>query len=463
MLASSRSGGREFAGFIIIYAMTLLACLSLRPLWLDEVLQLAGTMTSSVAALLRWIPYSIGASPLGYLVQRPFVLAAGPSPFWARLPSAAFSVAGCVALTGFCRALELPRRVWLLSLLLFALVPSQFRYAVEARPYSQALWLSILSITLFLNLSKSPTPAKFGIFTLVNVAALYTQPYSALPAIGMTVWAFSTSLHYDRRRIALRAAVCWIVSIALYIPWYLYSWPTWYAGEQKSAIPQFHWTAALAQDVFKSLSGGTFLASLLLLALVIVGMLTPLLPRQLRMLLLFSAVFVVGSVLIADAWKGYFFAARQILFAGPLLVVLAGIGLGQCVERSRPLAAILLLALGVLFLKTDVSIASTNTENWEAAASALERTSGRGYCLKFAAESLGGVTIYAVYVPTLRSPICGPLQKESKVAIVWHRYLPASDVAVAEDEVRSAGFVPVQRLTIGGTTIQQEVIQGRDK
>src|SRR5579864_1699472 len=140
MLASSRGGERVFAAFIIVYGMALLACLSLRPLWLDEVLQLAGTMTSSVAALLRWIPYNIGASPLGYLVQRPFVLAAGPSPFWARLPSAAFSVAGCVAMIGLCRALDLPRKTWLFSLLLFAIVPSQFRYAVEARPYSQALW-----------------------------------------------------------------------------------------------------------------------------------------------------------------------------------------------------------------------------------------------------------------------------------------------------------------------------------
>lgn len=458
MLASSRSGERVFAGFVIVYGLALLACLSLRPLWLDEVLQLAGTMTSSVAALLRWIPYNIGASPLGYLVQRPFVLAAGPSPFWARLPAAAFSVASCVSLIGLCRALDLPRRAWLSSLLLFALVPSQFRYAVEARPYSQALWLSLLSITWLLNLFKSPTTTKFVIFTLINVAALYTLPYSALPAIGMTIWAFCTDLCRDRRRIALTAAVCWIVSIALYIPWYYYSWPTWNLGEQKSAIPQFHWTVGLAQDVFKSLSGGNFLASLLLLALVVVGVLTPLLPRRLRLWLLFSAGFVVGSVLIADAWKGYFFAARQILFAVPLLVVLASIGLWQCFEKSRPLATIMLIAVCGLFLKTDLSIASTNTENWEAAAKALEKTSGQGYCLKFAAEQLGGVALYAVYVPALRSHICGPLQKESKVAIVWHRYLPASEIPVAEEQVRIAGFVPVQRLTIGGTTIQQEIL-----
>ena len=448
-----------FAAFITVYGIALLACLSLRPLWLDEVLQLAGTMTSSVAALLRWIPYNIGASPLGYLVQRPFVLAAGPSPFWARLPAAAFSVAGCVATVGLCRALDLPRRAWLFSLLLFVIVPSQFRYAVEARPYSQALWLSILSMVLLLDLLKSPTTTKFGIFTLVNVAALYTQPYSALPAIGMTIGAFCTGLYQNRRRIALRAAVCSIVSITFYIPWYYYSWPTWHTGEQNSAIPQFHWTVSLAQDVFKSLSGSNFLASLLLLALVIVGVLSPLLPGQLRLLLLLSAGFVIGSVLIADASKGYFFAARQILFAVPLLVVLAGIGLTQCFERSRPLATMLLIALCGLFLKTDISIAATNTENWEAAAKALEKTSSQGYCLKFAAEQLGGVALYAVYVPALRSHICGPLQKESRVAIVWHRYLPASDIPAAEEEVRTAGFVPVQRLTIGGTTIQQEVLQ----
>src|SRR5690348_3983669 len=152
MLASSRSGERVFAGFIIVYGIALFGCLSLRPLWLDEVLQLGGTMNSSLAALLRWIPYNIGASPLGYLVQRPFVLATGPSPFWARVPAAVFSIAGCVSMVGLCRALDLPRRAWLFSLLLFVIVPSQFRYAVEARPYSQALWLSILSMILLLHL-----------------------------------------------------------------------------------------------------------------------------------------------------------------------------------------------------------------------------------------------------------------------------------------------------------------------
>jgi 4-amino-4-deoxy-L-arabinose transferase-like glycosyltransferase len=456
MLASSRSAERVFGAFTVAYGIIVLACLSLRPLWLDEVLQLTGTTASSVAALLRWIPYNIGASPLGYLVQRPLVLAAGPSPFWARLPAALFSVAGCAAMVGFCRTLDLPRRAWLFSLLIFAIVPSQFRYAIEGRPYSQALCLSVLSMVVLFKLFKAPGVSKFVIFILVNLAALYTQPYSALPGIGMTIWALCTRKQGDRRRVAVGAALCLIVSVALYLPWYRYSWPTWNAGEQNSAIPQFHWTAGLAQDVFKSLSGSSFLSSFLLLALVIVGVMTSLLSRELRLLLIWSAAFVVGSVLLADAWKGYFFAARQILFAAPLLVVLAGVGLWQCFEKSRGAATVLLIALCVLFIKSDVSIAATNTENWEAAANALERTSDQGYCLKFAAEHLGGAALYAVYVPGLSSRVCGSLQEESKVAVVWHRYLSPADVSVAEDQVRAAGFRPVQHLTIGGTTIQRE-------
>ena len=451
------------AGLIAVYGVAVLVCLSLRPLWLDEVLQLAGTMTSSVAALLRWIPYNIGASPLGYLVQRPFVLVAGPSPFWARLPAAVFSVAACVAMVGLCRALELPRKARLFSLFLFAIIPSQFRYAIEGRPYSQALWLGILSMILLLTLFKSSTATKYGVFTLVSVSCLYTQPYSALPAIGMTIWALCTSLPRDRRKVPVIASFCWILSIALYIPWYRYSWPTWNAGEQNSRIPQFHWSSSLAQDVFKSLSGGNFLASLLFVSLVTIGVLTPSVPRRLRLLLLFSTAFVIGSVLTADAWKGYFFAARQILFAVPPLVILAGVGLSQCFERSQKLASLLLIALCTLFVKTDMSIATTTTENWEIASRALERTIVQGYCLKFAAEQLGGVALYEVYVPGLRSHSCGPLQKESKVAVVWHRYLPPADVTIAEDQVRSAGFVPFQRLTIGGTTIQQEILPGHGK
>src|SRR5690242_10069270 len=82
-------------GLFLCYGIILLACLPTKPFWLDEVLQLIGTTTRSWQAMIFHVQHNRGAVPLGYLTQWPFVLAAGPSPFWARLPSAIFSVLSC--------------------------------------------------------------------------------------------------------------------------------------------------------------------------------------------------------------------------------------------------------------------------------------------------------------------------------------------------------------------------------
>jgi len=86
--------------------------------------------------MMRWVPINVGGVPLGYLTQRPFVLAGGPFAFWARLPSAVFSVASCWLLILLCRELKIPRTTTLFAAGIFMILPAQFRYATEARPYS---------------------------------------------------------------------------------------------------------------------------------------------------------------------------------------------------------------------------------------------------------------------------------------------------------------------------------------
>src|SRR5260370_41804297 len=90
------------AGLILVYGAIVLSCLTLRPLWLDEVLQLSGTTMRSFADMVRWIPTNPGAAPLGYFTQRPMILAFGSSPWWWRFPGLVFSLRCCGALLGVC-------------------------------------------------------------------------------------------------------------------------------------------------------------------------------------------------------------------------------------------------------------------------------------------------------------------------------------------------------------------------
>jgi hypothetical protein len=292
------------------------------------------------------------------------------------------------------------------------------------------------------------------------MGAIYTQPYSIAPTFGMVAWESWKSLRDARWKVPVSATICCAFAAGAYLPWYLYSWPTWRHGEEVSGIPKFHWSAGLAQDIFKGFSGGDFLCSALLLGAAVAGARSATVPIATRTSLVFTALFVFSTVLLVDAWKGYFFAARQFLFAVPVVAVLAGLGLQRCFESKRAAGLTLAILLLGACLRSDGAIALNNREDWAAAARALEMTSKEGYCLKFVAEELGGVTLYAVFAPGLRSSLCrGPLQAEPKVALVWHTYLRPSQITRNQGALWAAGFVPADILRVGGTTIQRAILQ----
>ncbi len=78
---SAEKTARSLKWLLIAYALILLAAVSIRPLWVDEVVQLLITTSSSVSSMIRSIPINPGATPLGYLTQHPFVRAFGLSAF----------------------------------------------------------------------------------------------------------------------------------------------------------------------------------------------------------------------------------------------------------------------------------------------------------------------------------------------------------------------------------------------
>ena len=165
------------------------------------------------------------------------------------------------------------------------------------------------------------------------VAALYTQPYTALAVFGMAAW---NTLAGFRAKEGMRSAIplaCLLgrgtaVSAVVHV-----STEQWNASIQRSGYPQFHWTFAVALDAFKGLSGGSFLCSLALLILVAVGIRSS--SPGIRGLLLSSALFVVVGVLATDSLRNYFFAARQFLFAVPSLSILAALGLASVLRINK--------------------------------------------------------------------------------------------------------------------------------
>ena len=133
---------------VLAYAACLAWLLPRLPLSLDEILDLIALRSHGWRELMVNIGRNAGGTPLSYLARLPLIHWFGESRFAARFPSALFSVAACCGV--FLLARRLGLRWPLLAALVFATFPLQFRYALEARAYSQALCLSVWSTVLFL-------------------------------------------------------------------------------------------------------------------------------------------------------------------------------------------------------------------------------------------------------------------------------------------------------------------------
>jgi uncharacterized membrane protein len=135
---------------VILIAISLS---SIRPLWVDEILQIIETRQASPTRMIVDIRHVPGAAPLGFLVQQAGLRMTGYSIVSARLTPALFGGASVYMVILLAREVGLSRP-WLGAV--FAAFPLTLRYATESRVYSQALFFSVLATFLLVRLTKMP-------------------------------------------------------------------------------------------------------------------------------------------------------------------------------------------------------------------------------------------------------------------------------------------------------------------
>lgn len=78
--------------------------------------------------------------------------------------------------------------VYILVVGVFMALPLQFRYALEGRPYSQALFFSLLATLLLFPLLERVTPARTAAYAFAVLAGLYSQPLSLFVPLSHLLW-----------------------------------------------------------------------------------------------------------------------------------------------------------------------------------------------------------------------------------------------------------------------------------
>ncbi len=319
------------------YAACLILLLSRLPLSLDEILDLMSLRNHGWRELMTQIARNAGGTPLSYLVRLPLIRSFGESAAAARLPSALFSIAACCGV--FLLARRLGLRWPLLAALVFATFPLQFRYALEARAYSQALCLSVWATILFLRwMDRKRSFWRALLYGLTIGGAIYTQPYTIFVPAAHCLWL---GIRRNRWMFLSTGAVI-VIAGAAFVPWYRFSVPLWKEGVA-AVYPQstIGWRAV--ELILREIAGtGYFGSALLICALAIAFRFGFSIHAENRSLLaLYLAIPLIGAV-AADTLFVYFLAVRQMIFVLAPLAVLFALGIETSLVRGWRVAATLL-------------------------------------------------------------------------------------------------------------------------
>jgi uncharacterized membrane protein len=437
----------------IIYALVLAALAARISLWVDEVLQLLGTRDEpTITGVLRWAMLNPGGVPLGYLTQRAFIQALGYSVLTARLSSILFTVLACLAVAVVCRQLGL--RSGKIAAMLLATSPLVFRYGFEARPYSQALFLSIGTTVIFLWLQKRPNWRRLGVYTAAITMGLYTQPFSVFTPIAhvVSMLFFRGAARRAVTASVLRTIGAVLLGALLFLPWILAAYHDWRTSIATSKYA-FHLDLSLVSVILREGCGSYLIASLLMVAAV-AALKCRNMPRRATLLLIAMTIMPVALTFIADAVAGYFFAARQLLFMLPPLAILASEGISELFKMRTSWGTAMFIGIVVASVYQDIRMVHKPREDWHAAAISIHRAIEPNGCVVTAPAEWA--PLYEFFEPDLKVHRCSSaLSSAETIVLAITPYTAGEDVSKALASIAQAGFEnSVAEETVGSTRLR---------
>lgn len=436
--------------FLLCYAACLFGLLTRLPLWLDEIVDLKGIRDYDFSHLIAWIPVNAGGTPLGYLTRFVTVHLLGYSTFSGRLPSLIFSVWACVGVVVLARRLQL--RLPILALVFFALVPLQLRYALESRPYSLALALTVWATVAFLRLCERGTAGRAFFYGLLVLCGLYTQPYSVFVPIAHLVWLFSLGRRLrEKRQLALVSTLAVSFAALGFLPWY-----GWTAQAWNQSVSTGHLRYMIEPKapllIARELTGAGYLGTALLVTAAFLGLRFQLPQHQQRLFWTLYALLPIVLAVLADGLFGYFLAIRQMIFVLAPLTLLAALGMEKLAEKRRRTAVLAVGAIVAVFLVQDVRFFLRPRENWSAASRLLKDLADGGSCVVF--EPPASKSLYQFFVPQLARASCDEqFQNARAVAVAISPYGPQQDPALAQ-KLSQIGLHKLRELNRNGPRVE---------
>ena len=445
---------------IVAYGALLLAIDLFIPLRVSEILQILAAWHFTWDKFVGWIVQTPGSAPLAYFVQLPLLLIWPHGCLAARFPTLIFSVGCCFLFLALTKKLSLKRPE--LALALFMFVPIQFRIASEAAPFELALFLSLTATLSFLDLLKRPGPRESIVYGTLLSLALYTEPYSFLPAIGYLLFLLRFVNRAHERRVIWFALPATAFSAALFFPYYAWAHPQ-ASGSWLGAAAS---TANVSQTIqlFGSLADAakmnwfSWALFFVLVAGGIAGVWSTFravypLAKRINLFCLAGGILSTISIVLVIGALSEHFHGIEVVWAVPALIILFFAGAEWLFRRTAlaigsVVAGSLVLAISIWF---DVNYLFAPKEDLPAeAAAALPQLKGDS-CLVFVSQGVSR-QLFLLFKPELGQYECHDFFRR-RIVMASHPYVRPDQQEDAEAFFRGLGFHEKSRSNVGGGQI----------
>lgn len=184
-----------------------------RCLWLDELLMLITARRPFIEGLLQLEDYS---APMYQIILRFIVHNEFPSEWVVRAPAFLFALFGLVSTWWLAKTL-FSSRVATLTVFIVAFNPFFLRYAVEARPYSLFLFLSVMSIGTYYKFILYNSSYYLFLYVLSTALLVYSHYFGflILPAEALFFFLYMISRResYDMKKMVFAFSVIGLLSL----------------------------------------------------------------------------------------------------------------------------------------------------------------------------------------------------------------------------------------------------------
>jgi mannosyltransferase len=188
-----------------------LSHLGSKSLWLDEGATVALARASRQHFAWVWWHGEANLQTIYFLLMRAWIHL-GDSEAWLRLPSALFGIASIPVLYALARKF-MGAAPALAAAALLAFSPSDVYYSQEARGYTLAVLLVLLSTCYFVRAVEQNQPRDWLLWTLFGVLAFYSHDFAALVLVAQAASVFFKAPPLPWRRLIACGAVIFLLAI----------------------------------------------------------------------------------------------------------------------------------------------------------------------------------------------------------------------------------------------------------